>query len=322
MPNIIVIDWLSITSKVADVSDFLDLIGMKRCPWVTGRGAHGFKQAIFYEHIKIHFDRDDGYTWLEMSGKGCRAFESFGNGDFESLFDLVKTRPDEFKVTRLDIAYDDHDGIININELISDTRQENFVSRWQDWEIREGTKGSSVCHGSLSSEVYLRIYDKAKERNLTDGSHWIRIELQLRRDRAFGFISRCDPIGKLFKDVLLNYLRYVEKTDNDINKWRWSLKNYWSKLVEDAVKQSIYIKVGTDYNFSNLDNFVFNLSGNAIDTALIIYGEERFMERLKERTTRMNPKYERLIDISKRLYKKTESKNCSSTLGTEKKDFI
>ena len=46
---------------------------------------------------------------VEMSGKGCRTFEEFGNGDYEWIFTLVRQQqPDgEMKITRLDVAYDD-----------------------------------------------------------------------------------------------------------------------------------------------------------------------------------------------------------------------
>ena len=49
------------------------------------------------------------------------------------------------------------------------------------------------------------------------------------------------------------------------------------------------LKLELNYNFSNLDNFVFNLSGNAIDTALKIYGQEDLW-KIERSNIRMNPK--------------------------------
>lgn len=301
MENLIIYDWVSITSKVHDVLSIKQLLGMESAPWLPGNGSHGFPFAEYYDCIKIHFGRDDGFVWLEMSGQGCRAFESYGNGNYEALFQLVLENPGDMKITRLDVAYDDKMGIICMDKLCSDTRNSNFVSRFNDWEIREGSKGSSVCHGSMKSEIYLRIYDKAMERGFTDGRHWVRVELQLRRDRALQFIQEAGDIGSRFCGVLVNYVRYVEPDGLDQNKWRWPMLDYWAELCESAVRISLYIKPGTEYNLFNLTNFVFKQAGNAIDTALYILGPEQFLKELKERQTRPNPKYTKLKEESERI---------------------
>lgn len=301
MENIILYDWLSITSKIHTVQEIIILLGMEHAPWVPGTGSHGFQFAEYYECIKIHYGRDDGYVWLEMSGQGCRAFETYGNGDFDSLFALVLNNPDDMKITRLDVAYDDKSGIICMDNLISDTRSNNFCSRFIDWQIVEGTKGSSVCHGSMKSDIYLRIYDKAMERGYKDGRHWVRIEIQLRRDRAMQFVREHLGIGEKFCGVLINYVRYVEPCDFDTNKWRWPIVNYWANLCETSARISLYEKVGTEYNIFNLTNFVFKQAGNAVDTAIKILGEEQFFAELAERGTRPNPKYVKLLEDSRRM---------------------
>lgn len=301
MENIILYDWVSITSKVHSVQDIKRLIGMESVPWVAGNGSHGFPYAEYYECIKIHFGRDDGYVWLEMSGQGCRAFETYGNGDYELLFYEVIQNPGEAKITRLDVAFDDQTGIICMDKLCSDTRNGNFISRFANWQIIEGNKDASVCHGSMQSELYLRIYDKALERGYKDGRHWIRIELQLRRDRALQFIQQAGDIGTKFCGVLVNYVRYVEPDGLDQNKWRWPMLDYWAALCETAVKISLYVKPGTDYNLGNLNNFVFKMGGNAVDSAIKIYGIDGFLELLKEFKPRPNPKYTKLVEDSERI---------------------
>lgn len=301
MENIILYDWVSITSKIHSVQDIKILLGMEHSPWVPGSGAKGFPFAEYYETIKIHFGRDDGYVWLEMPGQGCRAFETYGNGDFDSLFALVLNNPDDMKITRLDVAYDDKVGTICMDTLINDTRYDNFVSRATDWSITEGNKARIIYHGSKRSEVLIRIYDKAMERGYKDGRHWIRIEIQLRRDRAMQFVRDYRGIGEKFCGVLINYIRYVEPCEFDSNKWRWPIVDYWATLCETSARISLYDKPGTEYNIFNLTNFVFKQAGNAIDTALKILGREQFMAELDERGTRPNPKYEKLLEDSRRM---------------------
>ncbi|MBQ1233185.1 MAG: replication initiation factor domain-containing protein, partial [Clostridia bacterium] len=42
---------------------------------------------------------------------------------------------------------------------------------------------SRIYHGSPKSNMYIRIYDKAAERDL-EGIHWIRVEMQMRDEIA------------------------------------------------------------------------------------------------------------------------------------------
>ena len=75
------------------------------------------------------------------------------------------------------------------------------------------------------SSVLIRIYDKAAERGLPEGQHWVRVELQLRDERAEAFCFDPAPIGLLFRGVLVNYVRYVDDPGTDSNCWRWPMKD-------------------------------------------------------------------------------------------------
>ncbi|MEG1492501.1 MAG: replication initiation factor domain-containing protein, partial [Oscillospiraceae bacterium] len=139
------------------------------------------------------------------------------------------------------------------------------------------------------------------ERGLTDGSHWVRVELQLRRDRALQFVLADGDIGSRFCGVLLNYVRYVEPNELDSNKWRWALMPYWADLVESALAISLYVKPGTDYNMMNMTNYVYNQAGNAIDATIQILGIEAFLDELHQRRSKPNPKYLTIIEESNML---------------------
>lgn len=132
-------------------------------------------------------------VWLEMSGQGCRTFESFGNGDYESLFDYVLENPGDLHITRLDVAFDDHSGILDIEQLKKDTMGDSYISKWSGGIVRAGhgqSRGQDTIEfGSMKSAIFLRIYNKAAERGFTD-RHWVRVELQMRDERALSFLSR------------------------------------------------------------------------------------------------------------------------------------
>lgn len=297
MENKILIDWLTLTSKTLDVDDFKKLLGLDNASWLHMKGYYGYKSREYYESISIHYDgtKDMGVC-LEMSGQGCRAFESLGHGDFEIFFSKILEEKD-LRVTRLDIAFDDNTGILDINQIVSDTDElKCVVTPFRSWCTTCSNKGKSVDIGSKASAVLIRIYDKAAERGFKDERHWVRVEMQLRDNRALEFLKLPMTIGESYFNVLCNYLCYVTPSESDTNKSRWELRDYWANLLEDAYKISIYSKPGMEYNLENVNNFVFHNAKNAIDCAIKCYGLDNFLEKLAKSPVRQNPKYTSLIE--------------------------
>ena len=299
--NKVLYDALSLTSKIHSPADLLDIMGLSMASFQNVKGAHGYQDRLYWESISIHYNgKEDMGIWLELTGQGCRAFESYGNGDYESLFDLVLFNDTEMKITRLDVAFDDHTGILDLEVLCNDTRTSQYVSKFKDWQVIESNKGCTINHGSMKSELFIRIYDKAMERGFTDGRHWVRVELQLRRDRAKAFVMQGLDMGNTFAGVLGNYVRYIDES-TDSNKWRWDMKPYWADLLAGAMAIKLYVKPGAEYNMDNLENFVYRQAGNAITALLQVTTLDNFQNRLKERGTVQNPKYLKLIEKHGRI---------------------
>ena len=170
-----------------------------------------------------------------------------------------------------------------------------YVSRSDYWETVLSSKGSTVQIGSPQSKVLVRIYDKAAERHCEPGTHWVRVEMQLRDDRALQFTKIPMTVGEAFSGVLLNYLRYVIPDDTDTNKWRWQMTDYWLDTLEVLTPIKIYTAPGMDYNIDRCREYVVNQAGNAIDALLQIYGIHEFQRLIRERPTVENPKYTRLV---------------------------
>ena len=194
--DIILYDWLSFTTKRSDPYYIVDILGLSHVPWETIKGARGYKDRLYFNCISIHFNgRDDMGVWCEMSGQGCRAFETLTSlsSKWGDLFHTITAN--NMNITRLDVAYDDHTGTLDINQIIQDTRKQEYISKSDYWEIVESSKGQTVQFGSPQSDTLIRIYDKARERNCPAGEHWIRCELQLRRDRAVAFTNLPLSIG-------------------------------------------------------------------------------------------------------------------------------
>lgn len=315
--NVILIDWFSMTSKIHSPENFIALLGLEDMVWEEMNGANGYKSRLYYDHISIHYNgREDMGIWLEMSGQGCRVFESRGHGDYDILFREWLDNEDEMNITRIDIAFDDHEGLLDIKQLVKDTQALDddltpveFVSKFRKREViwshdDGGAPALTIQHGRKGSETMIRIYDKAAERGFAD-RHWIRVELQHRAERAADFVrellARKSDVGLLFRGVIYNYLRYVEPDDFDSNRWRWPLKDYWAELLDGIGRIRLYKKPGTVYNMLNLESFVIGQAGNAIDTYIRIKGVDGFVEDLKNRPNKnIKAQYRQLIRDSEK----------------------
>lgn len=292
--DIVLYDWLSFTSKVHTPEQIIEALGLTACPWQEIKGAHGYQDRKYFSCISIHYHgREDMGIWVEMSGQGCRTFETLSKIGWENLFHWITSNG--LKITRLDVAFDDHSGILDINQIFEDTRAGNWVGRSNYWEATLSSKGSTVQVGSPQSKVLIRIYDKAAERHCEAGTHWIRIEIQLRDDRAVQFMGIPLGIGEAFSGVLLNYLRYVIPDDTDENKWRWQMRPYWLNVLDVVTPISIYRSPGMDYNEEKLKKNVVDRWGNAISCAIELYGINEFKHMVDNRNTAPNPKYEALL---------------------------
>lgn len=307
--NSILIDWLSFTSKIHSPEEIISLLGMDGCGWEVISGMHGYQERLYYESISIHYaGRADMGVWLEMSGQGCRAFETYGNGDYKALFSLIIEEP-AVHVTRLDVAFDEYTNILDIDKLCSDTLQGRYRSKMDFYEVIQSSNGKSVDIGSKQSDVMIRIYDKLaerlskmrsdedKEKIRDEIPHWVRVETQMRDERAKEFIRLlCSglEIGTAYTGVLRNYLEYGYYREKD-GKNVFCPFVYWEKLLDGAAPLSIYVTPGVDYNLERCENYVFNSAGNAIDALIKIHGKEKFMRLLSKRKIQQNPKYINLV---------------------------
>ena len=309
MQNKVIYDWLSFTTKIHSLDGIIAFLGLVDIHFEEARGRYCYNDRLCYDGINIMYNgRDDMGICVEFSGQGCRNFETFGTGDYQSIFDLISENwsPDKDKrqmnITRLDVAYDDLIGVLDLNYLMMAAQKGEYVSRCEDIEVIFSNKGCSVCHGSrLSSNVYIRIYDKKLERNRTDLAHWIRCEIKLKDDCARGFIGLGGDIRKNYFDVLNNYLRYITPSD-DTNKRRVPTSVQWLNFIESWDSVSIFDKPGTSYNISNLCGYITSQLSGAISTYINVVGLETFCKDIvssqREKQHKLNPKYQHILQTN------------------------
>ena len=261
--SLIIFDWFSFTSKHYSLEGIVELLGLELEQFESLSGVRGWESRLYFDGINIHVGGREE-IWCEMSGQGCRCYESFGANAWESLFETVVSDKD-FNITRLDVAYDDHTGMFDLNQMVREMDAGNFVSRMTAWEYTKSNKGITLYHGSASSKIRFRIYDKAAERNREDEGHWVRFEMVLRDENATRFLDLMvlQGVGEVFAKTVNNYLRYVVPGD-DTNKSRWETASWWYNFISVTEKISLYEKPGVEYNIDNLEKYVVDQAGAAV----------------------------------------------------------
>lgn len=315
MENCILVDWFAMTFREPDITvyDVIRALGLREdINFIEMPGRYYYRNRLTFGNIHIYYNHavaEQNFPMLELTGQGCREFETFSSYNFDYLFELAKDTK-KYHMSRLDIAYDDHEGLLNIKEIMLDGFNNNYVSNSNivslHDEKRHHLDGFSLITGSKSSDMYMRIYDKARERGFTDGRHWIRCELVLKQDRATNFIMNEEPLGVKYRGVIHNYFRFVSPNKKDLNKRRWKTRRYWRKFLDGVEKISVYSKKEIDYNISRLHRYVVHQSGNSVDTYIRCVGLNAFFEKLLKRDTKLTPRQKLLIEQCNLLYEQGE----------------
>ena len=327
--NLITVDWLSVTFHDVTTDYVKALLGLDTpdIPWrdeLTNR--NGYPRQLSFNNIAIRYGADNADNYkndlektadqkvrydmgiqLDMSGNGCRAFGSYStHPDWIKLFRDILSLDTKVNITRIDLAFDDRDGILPIERIVQDTRSGYWTGPAKKWVVYESGDqennliGRTVYIGSPSSMIRLRIYDKAAERAYSDGEkHWIRVELVLRHDRANAaaqeILDRND-IGEVLLGLLKNYCCFREES-YDSNKSRWPITEYWQKLLDDVQRIRLFSAPGEEYNFKKTHDALVSQYGQALQVIAQLGGSlSQFLVECKHAHPDLKPKYRQYIE--------------------------
>lgn len=316
--NLFLIDWLTFVTFVDDVDSVKSLLGLDdpAIPWTNEvKFRNGYPLQCYWGNITISYGadqeqyyedkskaRDDMGVCVNLSGQGCRNFETYGHGDWNKIFARFFSG-DKYNITRLDLAYDDHTGILDIYKLEEDTRDRAYVTRAKYaeilWSDNENTDIQGLCIqiGSSRSRTLIRIYDKAAERGFK-GLHWIRCEIQLRQENAVVACAKLyelQHIGKVSAGILRNYVSY-RVPSSDSNKSRWPVAPYWDRFVMDMERISLWVTPGDEYNFSKTEHWLVSQCGPALLTAMKMKRLPALLRLIELEHPELAPKYQRVLD--------------------------
>ncbi len=333
----ILIDWLTFTVHGFSFDELVSLMGLD-LQWDDE-----FKTVKFYprmktsQHIRIHYGADDPMNYagdlskckkgmgmcVDLSGQACRAFESFSRISWDQLFDRLLHLPEGQRVnfTRIDLAYDDFDGILDVGEIAMDTLARHFTARAKLCDVHFSDNqmtdvfGTTVYIGRSGSDFRIRIYDKLAERIAKDQfinsieaadlvraeiQHWVRCELVIRNANVLPVIQLLvdgPPIGQVFGGLLKNYCVFRVLAP-DANKSRWPVAPYWQHLIEGCERIRIYSTPGLEYDMLRSVGYMVRTWGQmmrVLDMTNLYGGVAGVIQASKQLKPNLNDKYLKII---------------------------
>lgn len=329
--NLAIVDWLTVTCHGLTVDDVKDLLGMQHIPWDDHlKFMNGYPARLYFGGINILYGaddinlmsdvnklRDDMGICINMSGTGCRTFETHGRNDWSYLFHTFftftnkirekKGRRFSYNITRLDLAYDDHIGSFDLPLISDHIKERHYLSpskysqiEWSDNQD-DDIQGLTVYVGSASSDIRFRFYDKAAERGFKD-RHWVRLEMQLRDDRATKAAHEllCNDVGNVLRGICSHYLTFVEES-NDSNKSRWPVSSWWSAFLDNVASIRLFESPGSEYNLAKSEYYLLRQYGQLMATFDAIYDAAYIINRVRSiyPVSDLDPKYKKLIEAAK-----------------------
>jgi phage replication initiation protein len=166
------------------------------------------------------------------------------------------------KVTRLDVAFDDMAGLLDMQhmyeKLLSGAVTTRFrkVARVQGAELGTNRKiGDTINVGARASQAFVRIYDKKREqeskgKDVSLIENWTRVELELKSQKAHMFARLLTQTAtskdqgtaaELCAKLLYGLLDFKEVNPADDNKTRWDTSPWWLKFVQAESKLRLSI---------------------------------------------------------------------------------
>ena len=282
----VLIDWLVFSVKKDDPSEVIrEYLGLAPALFQdTGYSLLGYNKVLRFSDICVCYEPRENKHFqnmgicVSMSGNGCRAFETMsklGAKDkqgaqsvaFPALFRLLAA-DETANVSRIDIACDDREGYLNMDEIIDRTRSNEINSRLLRRTINfslngKDKAGATVYIGAPSSEFRVRIYDKALEQGVE--GHWIRVELVMRSANANAFVedmTNSENVGKLAAQVINDKFSFIERDDSNIS--RCTVCDWWQNFVDELDKVRLVSRDVIQHGVERIRSWIENQVGPSL----------------------------------------------------------
>ena len=309
----VLVDWLTFSVKEQDPAKVIrEYLGLDPELFQdAGYGLLGYNRVlrfsdicVCYEPRENDFFRDMGVC-VSMSGNGCRAFETMSkltqagqDSVFPTLFQLLAA-DETANVSRIDIACDDREGFLNMEEIVEKVQANEINSRMTKRSVIvsfDGTQrsGSTIYLGAPSSDFRVRIYDKALEEGV-DG-HWIRVELVMRHKNAAAFAEQMNSapsVGKLAAQVVNDKFSFIERDDSNIT--RCTVCGWWQSFVDELESVRLVARCVIQHSVERIENWIESQVGPSLAVILNTLGWPHLFELARAAAGRLSARQLSLI---------------------------
>ena len=293
----VLVDWLTFSVKEQDPAKVIrEYLGLDPELFQdAGYGLLGYNRVlrfsdicVCYEPRENDFFRDMGVC-VSMSGNGCRAFETMSkltqagqDSVFPTLFQLLAA-DETANVSRIDIACDDREGFLNMEEIVEKVQANEINSRMTKRSVIvsfDGTQrsGSTIYLGAPSSDFRVRIYDKALEEGV-DG-HWIRVELVMRHKNAAAFVEQMNS---------------APSVGNDSNITRCTVCGWWRSFVDELESVRLVARCVVQHSVERIENWIESQVGPSLAVILNTLGWPHLFELARAAAGRLSARQLSLI---------------------------
>lgn len=284
------VDWLQLTENTKSdlTGEILGLEGSQFFGILKELGYKDFEETApryFYNsgltigrYLNIYYDDPKkellGYSpqncMFQFTGQGStdlalKLSKQYKTDDFEEIwwefFKVIYSF--DFKVTRLDVALDDFNGVLNFAQMERKLKRHEFRSSKKTYNIMRNAetsgkvKGATIYLGERKrhQDGYLvRFYDKYAEykqkgavlpvqvENVItgEGSHtWQRYEMEIHGKACETFISKIlggYTVGLLYKGLMRNAVEFLKASRTNKNRSYWKVCGWWEKFLDGAEK--------------------------------------------------------------------------------------
>lgn len=238
----IIIDWLQFTLLKDDgLKIVFRILRLNPADFEKlDKGGLGYKDQLINNNVRLYYNGNPGMGInTSISGKGCRYMESQGINLWSLVFRLAQSA--RINITRLDLALDTDIKLIDKIRASIDSKKYISKSRSISYICKSGkdsTRTETIYLGSRSSDLMIRIYDKAIEQDL-EGIDWERWEIVLKKEKIIEAIPLLKKdISQAFKNILYTYFRPIKKIES--NKSRSKVESWYLKFLGKVEKISLY----------------------------------------------------------------------------------
>lgn len=337
-----IIDYFKFVIKKDDASHngqaptfkfVLDFLGMTEYSedFIVLPGKYHYAYCYVYENIRIYeaaasrFD-DMGYM-VEMSGEGCRWFEAqyrekhgiaLAWRDFFKSFVNLTVQGYSINVARIDFAFDDYDGLLDMDTIIDCAAKREYVSLFRcrphsnagaeavEWFkiMSYGSvhgmdcNGKTIYFGNRRSNAFCRFYDKKAEQiyqnrndkdkldKLNKIKHWVRFEMEFKNKTANSLVMSMacldndNLFSKYLSEVINSYIRFIDIDDS--NATRCTVKKWWADFIGSAERASITCPGIKKDPVKGAVIWLKHSLAPTLTAMIYRFGSERFFEMLFE----------------------------------------